>query len=673
MFPDNAFDIEIKKDFPFAVGVWDEVWIPLSDGVRLAARIWMPKGANRSPVPAVLEAIPYRIRDGRLLDDSRIHPYFAGHGFASVRVDLRGCGDSEGILEDEYLELEQNDLIEVIHWLATQDWCNGRIGMMGLSWGGFNSLQVAARAPEPLKAIIAVGATVDRYNDDVHYKNGCHLNEHFGWGSSFMAFQTRPPDPLTVGNKWREMWLARLENLPFFPETWLAHPTKDDYWKHGSVSESYKSFKAAVMIISGWGDAYVNAVPRLFENLDPPCYAIAGPWAHQYPHLVTPGPAIDFLGEAVRWWTHWLKGEPTDLDAVPRYRAYCQTGSKPESFADQVSGHWMGINKRPSLHTKTFHLTPVGLQTEPAACDGITIHSPVDTGTCGGELIPHCRGPEVPQEQSPDDARSTIFDSDPLLKPVAIWGDTALTLILTSNAPTGNLIVRLCDVGPDESSERVTLGMINLMHREGNEQAIPVPVGEPMNIKLRLDHVCHQFPVGHKIRLALSTAYWPLVVPEVHNPVLTLNNVGILELPIANVEFDEQACGIKTAVMPPPAQMNTLRQPKNDRRYTQDQTRKHSYFEILDDYGAVEIVENGMINDGIKRESYSIEWGNPLSAQASIHWTQIVARGDWEIRTETKTTLACDAQAFHLTAQVTAYENDQKVWDKQWQTNLPRL
>jgi len=160
---------------------------PLPDGIKLAARIWRPVNAETDPVPAILEYIPYRRRDGQLADDERIHPYFAGHGFAAVRVDIRGCGDSGGLLMDEYLPLEQEDAIEVIQWIAEQDWCNGNVGMMGISWGGFNSLQVAARAPAALKAIIAVGATVDRYNDDVHYKNGCLINENFGWGSSLQT------------------------------------------------------------------------------------------------------------------------------------------------------------------------------------------------------------------------------------------------------------------------------------------------------------------------------------------------------------------------------------------------------------------------------------------------------------------------------------------------------
>jgi putative CocE/NonD family hydrolase len=204
MFPaKDPSDLKVDSDFPHRVIDEPTVWIEMSDGVRLAARIWRPEGSDETPVPAVLEMIPYRRRDGTLVVDEAIHPWFAGHGIAGLRVDLRGSGDSEGLLLDEYLPREQDDAMEIIAWIAAQPWCDGNVGMMGLSWGGFNSLQVAARRPPALKAIIAVGATVDRYNDDVHYKRGCLLNENLGWATGLFSFTTRPPDPSVVGEAWK--------------------------------------------------------------------------------------------------------------------------------------------------------------------------------------------------------------------------------------------------------------------------------------------------------------------------------------------------------------------------------------------------------------------------------------------------------------------------------------
>ena len=144
-----------KTDFPRQVKEIENLWIPLSDGTKLAARMWIPVDAETDPVPALLEYLPYRKRDGTHVRDALTHPYFAGHGYAAIRVDMRGNGDSEGLMFDEYAQQEQDDALEVIAWLAEQPWCNGKVGMFGISWGGFNALQVAARKPPALKAIIS--------------------------------------------------------------------------------------------------------------------------------------------------------------------------------------------------------------------------------------------------------------------------------------------------------------------------------------------------------------------------------------------------------------------------------------------------------------------------------------------------------------------------------------
>src|SRR5262249_41425653 len=149
--------------FPRRVVEQENVLIPLADGTRLAARVWMPEDAADKPVPAILEYLPYRKRDGTIVRDALTHPYFAGHGYACLRVDMRGNGESEGIMLDEYAPQEQADALEVIAWIRQQPWCTGRVGMMGISWGGFNGLQVAALKPEGLRAIITLCSTDDRY------------------------------------------------------------------------------------------------------------------------------------------------------------------------------------------------------------------------------------------------------------------------------------------------------------------------------------------------------------------------------------------------------------------------------------------------------------------------------------------------------------------------------
>src|SRR5688572_23715716 len=190
----------------------DHVGIPLADGTRLAARIWLPSGSD--PVPAILEYLPYRKGDAFAVRDARHHAWFADHGYAGVRADIRGSGDSDGLLLDEYLPQELDDAEEVIAWLAAQPWCSGAVGMLGISWGGFNGLQVAARRPPALKAVVSMCASDDRYSDDVHYAGGCVLGvDMLQWAATMLTLCAMPPDPAAVGEGWRSTWLARLEGL----------------------------------------------------------------------------------------------------------------------------------------------------------------------------------------------------------------------------------------------------------------------------------------------------------------------------------------------------------------------------------------------------------------------------------------------------------------------------
>src|SRR5690625_3368985 len=233
--------MRIVRDLLHEVQEESEVWIPMRDGVRLSARIWRPADSSRAPVPAILEMIPYRHRDFTARRDSIHHPYVAGHGYACVRVDLRGSGGSDGVLTDEYLEEELRDAEDVLEWLSQQPWCTGRTGMMGISWGGFNALQIAARRPPSLGAIVSASSTDDRYTDDVHYMGGSLLTDNLSWASTMFAYNACPPDPAIVGQRSREMWQQRLEGSGLWLETWLRHQRRDDYWRHGSVIEDYSA------------------------------------------------------------------------------------------------------------------------------------------------------------------------------------------------------------------------------------------------------------------------------------------------------------------------------------------------------------------------------------------------------------------------------------------------
>ena len=651
-----------------------DMGISLSDGCRLSARVWRPVDATDDPVPAILEYLPYRKRDGTCARDALTHPYFARRGYACIRVDMRGNGDSHGLMEDEYSPQEQADAVEVINWLAAQPWCSGTVGMMGISWGGFNGLQVAALQPEPLKAIITLCSTVDRFADDIHYKGGCLLNENLGWGATMWSYSSRAPDPALVGEGWRDMWRARLEAEPFLPAVWLRHQRRDAYWQHGSVCEDFSAIKAATLAVGGWGDAYKNAVPQLVERLDAPAKGIVGPWVHKYPHFAVPEPRIGFLQEALRWWDRWLKDLPTGVEDDPDYRAYVMDGVRPQTWYTDRPGRWVAEANGATAHLpiRRLHLCDAGLAVQPGPL-AQSIRSPHHCGAAAGEYCAIWLGPELPGDQRGDDALSACFDTPPLDQDTDIMGAPALTLTITADRPQAQIAVRLNHVHPDGASTRITYGVLNLSHRNSAAAPEPMPPGTPVRITLSLDHIAYRVPKGHHLRVAISSAYWPLIWPSPEAAELSLSQ-GTLDLPVrpAAPQPDKDEWVFPPPDADAPWRVKTLRDGGNIRRCETDLQTGLVHLVIEDDFGKVEDADHGLIGGSIARERWTIHPDDPLSARGTCHWTDEMGRGDWSLRTETRCEMWSDATHFHLTARLEAYEGDDLFYSRDFEDRMAR-
>ncbi len=646
--------------------------IVLSDGTRLSARIWRPEDSAQDPVPAILEFLPYRKRDGTCARDALTHPYFARRGYAGIRVDIRGSGDSDGLLEDEYTAQELADAVEVIAWLAEQDWCSGAVGMMGISWGGFNALQVAALQPEPLKAIITLCSTVDRFADDIHYKGGCLLNENLGWGSTMWSYSSRPPDPALVGSKWREMWLERLEAEPFLPATWLRHQTRDAYWQHGSVCEDYSAIKAATLAVGGWGDAYKNAVPALVKNLSAPAKGIIGPWVHKYPHFAVPEPRIGFLQEALRWWDRWLKGIDTGVEDDPDLRLYLMDGLRPATWYDERPGRWIAL-ERQMQHNVVPQRLLFGKKRrlgDGGAGMRETILPTQATGSAGGEYCAIWLGPEMPGDQRGDDAMSVCFDTGPIRKDMDIVGTPSVRLLISADKPQAQIAVRLCHVHPDGASTRISYGVLNLSHRNGHDNPQPLQPGEEVEVEVTLDQIAYRVPKGHRIRAAISSSYWPMVWPSPESTQLTLSG-GFMDIPVRTTAAGDE-CTFPPAESDAPWQRRSIREPSNSRITETDMKSGMVTLTIEDDFGEVEDLEHGLITGSVARETWTIHPDTPLSARGNTHWTQALSRGEWSVRTETHTQMWSDQDHFHLFARLEAYEGDLLVFQKSVEEKIER-
>ncbi|MEM9549565.1 MAG: CocE/NonD family hydrolase [Pseudomonadota bacterium] len=644
--------------------------ILLSDGTRLSARIWRPTDADNAPVPVILEYLPYRKRDGTAARDALTHPWFAKRGYACLRVDMRGNGDSHGLMEDEYTQLELDDAVEVITWAAAQPWCTGAVGMMGISWGGFNALQVAAMAPEPLKAIITLCSTVDRFADDIHYKGGCLLNENLGWGATMWCYSSRAPDPALRAD-WRDIWMERLAAEPFLPATWLRHQRRDAYWRHGSVCEDYEAIRAATLAIGGWGDAYKNAVPALVESLSAPVKGIVGPWVHKYPHFAVPEPRIGFLQEALRWWDHWLKDIQTSVDTDPAYRTYLMDGVRPATWYTNRPGRWIaehdGATSHLSMHV--LHLADRALARTPEEFETV-IASPQHCGMAGGEYCAIWLGPEMPGDQRADDALSACFEGDPLDTDLDIVGAPEVTLKLRCDQPQGQIAIRLNHVHPDGASTRITYGVLSLAHRSGHANPEPMSANEPIKLRVKLDHIAYRVPKGHRLRLSVSSAYWPLIWPSPKKTKLNLTG-GALEIPVRNPATEEE-WSFPPAESDTPWDIETLRPGGNTRRVETDLATGIVSLVIEDDFGRMKDGDHGLVSDTVARERWSIHPDDPLSAHGACHWTHEMAREDLRLRTETRCEMWSDATQFHLSWHLEAFENDVVVLSRQDTDSIPR-
>lgn len=660
--------------------VEEHVWITLGDGCRLGARIWLPEEAPRRPVPAVLEYIPYRKRDGTRARDEPMHGYFASQGYAAVRVDMRGSGESDGLLADEYLKQEQDDALEVIEWIAAQPWCSGAVGLQGKSWGGFNALQIAARRPPALKAIITTFSTDNRYVDDIHYMGGCLLNDNLWWGSIMLAYQSRPLDPQIVGDRWRARWLERLEQLPFFPALWMGHQHYDGYWKHGSVCEDYAAVQCPVLAVGGWADAYTNAVPRLLEGLSVPRLGIIGPWGHLYPHDGVPGPAIGYLQEAVRWWDHWLKGRDTGIMREPMLRAYVEDPVAPDGTREFAPGRWVGEAQYPSanIQPRRFHLrADRGLGERSDGDVEFTIRSPQSHGKAAGEwMAAGCPG-EHPTDQRLDDGGALVFDSVVLNHDLEVLGPPALCLQLAADAPVAQLVVRLGDVAPDGRVTRVSYQVLNLTHRDGHEHPEALESGRYYEVALKLNACGHRFRPGHRIRLSIATAYWPIVWPAPYPATLSIRTASsALDLPVRRAD-PGPAVSFPPPVHGPRTPISQIA-PGHIRRYTlQDHVSGETTY-VTDAVGGVfgegvlrlEAVDVELAHS-LKRE-LTIRDDDPLSARYQLTQSFELGREGWRTRIDTAAVMHGDRQNFYLTGTLTARLDGVVVAERRWDFTIPR-
>ena len=630
----------------------EHTWIPMADGVRLSARMFRPQDTAKAP--AVLEYIPYRKRDAYRAHDTAWGHQLARHGIAYVRVDVRGSGDSEGVLTDEYGIPELTDGAAIIAWIAAQPWCTGAVGMRGISWGGINTLQIAAMRPKALKAIMALGCSDNRYENDAHYVGGALGHTNLQWAVGFKTVMAGPPDPAVVGPAWETMWRERLAATPDIMATWLNHQTFDAYWRRGSVALDWGSIAVPTYVVGGWQDTYSNPIGRLLEHLKVPRKGLIGPWGHTYPWTAEPM-GLDWVFEEVRWWSHWLKGEATGIMDGPTLRAFMPYATWAQARPAEIPGRWIAEAHWPSqsISPHTLHLTAGGL----AETQG-----PPATVTYRGDKIVGLTKPEwidrPPIEQSLDDAKSLVFDTAPLASDLEILGYPTIQIRVGADTPVAKLAVRVCEVTPQGQSWLVSYGLKNLTHRHSSRTPEALAPGQLYDVAFPLFMTGHRFAAGNRIRVSISENLWPLAWPSPEIATLTIaldqsrlilpvrlpeTHPAPFPIPITHAAPSTAAIpSVTTAPISPGHYRIALDTPPGpSTQSATGTTTSRGRWEISE-------LTEGQPNSGLWRQEALSSW----------------KRGDWDCTLRAVLELRSTETEFHLTESLTAHRADAVIFER---------
>jgi len=507
---DRASQIEIRQAF-----------IELPDGVRLAADLYFPGNAKSSDsYPVLLEYLPYRKDESRARNYS-LYSYFIARGYVVARVDIRGTGNSEGVtIPYEYSNIELDDGESVIDWLASQSWSTGRVGMFGISWGGFNSIQMAMRNPPALKAFVSMMSTEYLYQEDVHYMDGIMHTDSWMMGNDLANAIPGAPE-FVLNDEW-------LENR-FYVEpsvyAYMRQQRDGPFWDRASARGQYEKIKIPGYHIGGWYDGYRNSLPRMLEHVDAPVKALIGPWDHDYPHNAWQRPRMEWRHEAVRWFDHWLKDKDTGILDEPDFAVFVRDYHEPDPALRDIPGQWRWEAGWPIERTQWIDWyadAEHGLSTQSGDAVTHELDYVPSVGLEGGGQTMWWGS--IPPDQQPMDDDSLVYDSEPLQAPLEILGRPLAKLHVASSATRSNWVVRVSDVAPDGRVTQVAGAAFNGTHRNSAREPEDIVPGEVFPLEIKLHFTSWVFPAGHRIRVAVSNSQWPMLWPT---PMLATTTLEI--------------------------------------------------------------------------------------------------------------------------------------------------
>jgi predicted acyl esterase len=642
--------------------------IPMPDGVQLAATLYMPAKLKAGEhLPALLEYLPYRKDDDMASGDYGHHVYFARHGYVGVRVDIRGFGNSGGTPPDrEYSPQEQTDCERIIEWLARQPWSNGNVGMLGISWGAFNSIQMAMRHPPALKAILAVEGTERLFTEDVHYMDGIMHVDEFEVAMDLEQGRSGAPDfPLD------EDTLARRMDSPPWSLDYFRHQRDGAFW-HSPVRD-LETIRIPCFLVAGLQDGYRNSAARMLERVPAPVHALIGPWNHDFPNSSVYGPRIEWRDQAVRWFDHWLKGVNNGVEAEPRVVFYQQHSHRPGAEPQDVPGEWRAESWPPEgQHPVNWYLAGGhALATTPAAAGTETLRYVPSAGAQAGFWWGELLG-----DQRPADTYSLVYESPVLTEPVAMMGQPQARLVVSASAPLANWFVRLEDVAADGEVTAITGAGQSGAQRASLEHPEPMVPGREYVLQFDLYLTSWTWEVGHRIRVSVSNSQWPMLWPTPYPMTTTLRLGGptgsALTLPVVPV---------RGRAPPPFAQPGPIEAPPGIGTPGGDYAWPGTWSIARDENsGRSTVMWRGTTattfpwgrSDHSEQIIYHVEDAHPESADAAGEAETVETLTDRVLTYRGHLRLTSDAQSLHYSYTRELLRDGKVIRSKTWTEDVPR-
>jgi putative CocE/NonD family hydrolase len=659
---------EGAPDYP--VDIDRRVFVEMDDGVLIALTVYRPASRNDGPFPTIVESLPYRKDDAFYSSDWGTYANLAQRGFAGVRIDIRGTGASTGIIEDEYVPREQDDTLAVFRWLADQSWCSGNLGMWGVSWGGFSSLQTAMLRPPELKAIAPVHATHDRFACDVHYTGGSlHAQEQVDWPPSMVVCNALPPDPDIVGDVWWDRWMDRLQNTPQWPGIWLRHQHRDEYWLHGSPCADYEAIQCPTLLIGGWVDGYIDGMLAMAEHLTCPTRTVVGPWGHYRPASGCPGPGLDHLDLLARWFGHHLRGDDNGVMDMPALTMYVRTGppfdgpTRPPFDDPPTPGYWRAEPEWPPADRADVGFSLARLEHGSVSWSGpqwVGVHAPAWDRAGKGS-----------SDSSEDDAAAITFETAPLDEDLEILGVPRVELRISTDRPVGMVAARLLAIGPDGVGHLITRGNRNLVFPKDLSAPEEIVPGRKIDVRFPLLTTSAVVPAGWRLRLALAGADFPVVWPPGERFSIEVDPSGSrLVLPTVPARSDEAKADFPTPppTPEPPGFEETYRGHARLARDASSHVYERHRFSTEH-----QPERSGLTYTSDETWKISVDDDDPSTTRVRADGEVTMERAGWKVTTRGSLELSADAGTFHLVIDLTALHDDEVVFSRTWKDSVPRV